>query len=77
MIKRIMIASNLCLVAGLICLFIMQFMLAISMFAISLTMSLVLFNVLLRDRKGLKWAINGSFLFVVLVIVVAYFIMTK
>ncbi|ADC86870.1 hypothetical protein SLVCU150_2105 [Staphylococcus lugdunensis VCU150] len=52
-------------------------MLAISMFAISLTMSLVLFNVLLRERKGLKWAINGSFLFVVLVIVVAYFIMTK
>ena len=76
MIKRIMIASNLCLVAGLICLFIMQFMLAISMFAISLTMSLVLFNVLLRAQRfkmGNQWFIS----FVVLVIVVAYFIMTK
>ncbi|WP_409349505.1 hypothetical protein [Staphylococcus haemolyticus] len=51
----------------------MQMVLAISMFAVSLAISLVIFNVLFRDRTGMKIVINISFAIVLIVIIITYF----
>jgi len=55
----------------------MQLVLAISMFAVSLAISLVIFNVMFRDRTGMKIVINLSFAIVVIVIMIAYFFLSK
>ena len=75
-IKLMAIVSNVFIVLGIIFLIMMQLMLAISMFAVSLAISLVIFNVLFRDRTGMKIIINLSFAIVVIVIIITYFFLT-
>ncbi|UDI77669.1 hypothetical protein HYI43_03540 [Staphylococcus taiwanensis] len=70
------IISNVFIVLGIIFLVMMQLVLAISMFAVSLAISLVIFNVLFRDRTGMKIIINLSFGIVVIVIIIAYFVLS-
>ncbi|RIO75664.1 hypothetical protein BUZ39_17645 [Staphylococcus haemolyticus] len=67
------VISNVFIVLGIICLIMMQMVLAISMFAVSLAISLVIFNVLFRDRTGMKIVINISFAIVLIVIIITYF----
>ncbi|MCL7536387.1 hypothetical protein M8409_11160 [Staphylococcus aureus] len=45
--------------------------------AISLSISLVVFNMMFRDRTTMKVIVNASFLIVILAIVVAYFLLSK
>ena len=71
------ILSNVFIVLGIIFLIMMQLVLAISMFAVSLAISLVIFNVMFRDRTGMKIVINLSFAIVVIVIMIAYFFLSK
>ncbi|GGG91426.1 hypothetical protein GCM10007342_12720 [Staphylococcus pragensis] len=71
------ILSNIFIVLGIIFLIMMQLVLAISMFAVSLAISLVIFNVMFRDRTGMKIVINLSFAIVVIVIMIAYFFLSK
>ena len=47
------------------------------MFAVSLAISLVIFNVLFRDRTGMKIIINISFAIVIIAIIVAYSMLSK
>ncbi|AMW24698.1 hypothetical protein IDG47_22740 [Staphylococcus sp. EG-SA-6] len=67
------VISNVFIVLGIIFLIMMQMVLAISMFAVSLAISLVIFNVLFRDRTGMKIVINISFAIVLIVIIITYF----
>lgn len=67
------VISNVFIVLGIIFLIMMQMVLAISMFAMSLAISLVIFNVLFRDRTGMKIVINISFAIVLIVIIITYF----
>ncbi|KGF28135.1 MULTISPECIES: hypothetical protein [Staphylococcus] len=67
------VISNVFIVLGIIFLIMMQMVLAISMFAVSLAISLVIFNVLFRDRTGMKIVINISFAIVLIVIISTYF----
>lgn len=67
------VISNVFIVLGVIFLIMMQMVLAISMFAVSLAISLVIFNVLFRDRTGMKIVINISFAIVLIVIIITYF----
>ena len=67
------VISNVFIVLGIIFLIMMQMVLAISMFAASLAISLVIFNVLFRDRTGMKIVINISFAIVLIVIIITYF----
>ena len=76
-IKIMTIISNIFVVLGIIFLIMMKLMLAIAMFAVSLTISLVIFNVLFRDRTGMKIIINISFAIVVIAIIVAYSMLSK
>lgn len=55
----------------------MKLMLAIAMFAVSLAISLVIFNILFRNRTGMKIIINISFAIVVIAIIIAYSILSK
>lgn len=71
------VISNVFIVLGIIFLIMMQMVLAISMFAVSLAISLVIFNVLFRDRTGMKIVINISFAIVLIVIIITYFIYLK
>ncbi|HDS3876422.1 TPA: hypothetical protein QHQ27_002359, partial [Staphylococcus aureus] len=61
----------------LVCLFMMKLVLAITFFAVSLSISLVVFNMMFRDRTTMKVIVNASFLIVILAIVVAYFLLSK
>ncbi|MDU2097469.1 MAG: hypothetical protein E7E86_04135, partial [Staphylococcus sp.] len=72
-IKIMTVISNVFIVLGIIFLIMMQMVLAISMFAVSLAISLVIFNVLFRDRTGMKIVINISFAIVLIVIIITYF----
>ena len=76
-IKIMTIISNIFVVLGIIFLFMMKLMLAIAMFAVSLAISLVIFNVLFRDRTGMKIIINISFAIVIIAIIVAYSMLSK
>lgn len=76
-IKIMTIISNIFVVLGIIFLIMMKLMLAIAMFAVSLTISLVIFNVLFRDRTGMKIIINISFAIVIIAIIVAYSMLSK
>ncbi|WP_085060294.1 hypothetical protein [Staphylococcus haemolyticus] len=67
------VISNVFIVLGIVFLIMMQMVLAISMFAVSLAISLVIFNVLFRDRTGMKIVINISFSIVLIVIISTYF----
>ncbi|MBC3012937.1 MULTISPECIES: hypothetical protein [Staphylococcus] len=67
------VISNVFIVLGIIFLIMMQMVLAISMFAVSLAISLVIFNVLFRDQTGMKIVINISFAIVLIVIIITYF----
>ncbi|MCD0830467.1 hypothetical protein, partial [Staphylococcus aureus] len=58
-------------------LFMMKLVLAITFFAVSLSISLVVFNMMFRDRTTMKVIVNASFLIVILAIVVAYFLLSK
>ena len=60
-LKALAITSNVLLVIGIICLIMLKLMLAIAFFVVSLTISLVIFNVMFRHRTGMKIAINVSF----------------
>ncbi|OCX37657.1 membrane protein [Staphylococcus haemolyticus] len=66
------VISNVFIVLGIIFLIMMQMVLAISMFAVSLAISLVIFNVLFRDQTGMKIVINISFAIVLIVIIITY-----
>ncbi|CXI16743.1 hypothetical protein [Staphylococcus aureus] len=57
--------------------FMMKLVLAITFFAVSLSISLVVFNMMFRDRTTMKVIVNASFLIVILAIVVAYFLLSK
>lgn len=54
----------------------LKLMLAIAFFVVSLTISLVIFNVMFRHRTGMKIAINVSFFIVMIAIVIAYFVLS-
>ncbi|EOA8655079.1 hypothetical protein [Staphylococcus aureus] len=77
MLKTSVVISNTLLVIGLVCLFMMKLVLAITFFAVSLSISLVVFNMMFRDRTTMKVIVNASFLIVILAIVVAYFLLSK
>ncbi|MDT3958704.1 hypothetical protein [Staphylococcus kloosii] len=70
------IFSNILLVIGIILLILMKLIPAIAMFVASLAISLVIFNALFRDNKGMRIAVNVSFIIVIFVIVIAYKILT-
>ncbi|WP_114602809.1 hypothetical protein [Staphylococcus sp. EZ-P03] len=74
-LKGLAIISNVFVVLGFIFLIMMKVVLAITMFVIGLTISLMMFNVLFRDRTGMKLIINLSFIIVMIVIIVAYFML--
>ena len=76
-IKIMTIISNIFVVLGIIFLIMMKLMLAIAMFAVSLAICLVIFNVLFRDRTGMKIIINISFAIVIIAIIVAYSMLSK
>ena len=76
-IKIMTIISIIFVVLGIIFLIMMKLMLAIAMFAVSLAISLVIFNVLFRDRTGMKIIINISFAIVIIAIIVAYSMLSK
>ncbi len=76
-IKIMTIISNIFVILGIIFLIMVKLMLAIAMFAVSLAISLVIFNVLFRDRTGMKIIINISFAIVVIAIIVAYSMLSK
>ncbi|MGX0433849.1 hypothetical protein ACUW9E_001151 [Staphylococcus hominis] len=76
-IKIMTIISNIFVILGIIFLIMMKLMLAIAMFAVSLAISLIIFNVLFRDRTGMKIIINISFAIVVIAIIVAYSMLSK
>ena len=76
-LKAMAIVSNVLLVIGIIFLIMLKLILAITFFAVSLANSLVIFNVLFRDRTGMKIAINVSFFIVVIAIVIAYVVLSK
>ncbi|HEI7577019.1 TPA: hypothetical protein SK851_001501 [Staphylococcus aureus] len=77
MLKTSAVISNTLLVIDLVCLFMMKLVLAITFFAVSLSISLVVFNMMFRDRTTMKVIVNASFLIVILAIVVAYFLLSK
>ncbi|MDI1542569.1 hypothetical protein QI379_04235 [Staphylococcus aureus] len=77
MLKTSAVIPNTLLVIGLVCLFMMKLVLAITFFAVSLSISLVVFNMMFRDRTTMKVIVNASFLIVILAIVVAYFLLSK
>ncbi|HDJ4616331.1 TPA: hypothetical protein PQM51_001237 [Staphylococcus aureus] len=77
MLKTSAVISNTLLVIGLVCLSMMKLVLAITFFAVSLSISLVVFNMMFRDRTTMKVIVNASFLIVILAIVVAYFLLSK
>ncbi|HCT8675452.1 TPA: hypothetical protein OUA28_001211 [Staphylococcus aureus] len=77
MLKTSAVISNTLLVIGLVWLFMMKLVLAITFFAVSLSISLVVFNMMFRDRTTMKVIVNASFLIVILAIVVAYFLLSK
>ncbi|MCD8841936.1 hypothetical protein K1Y30_08885 [Staphylococcus arlettae] len=70
------ICSNIFLVLGIIFLVMMNFIMAITMFAVSLAISLVIFNSMFRDRTVMKIIINVSFAIVVLAVILAYYVLT-
>ncbi|MCD8915729.1 MULTISPECIES: hypothetical protein [Staphylococcus] len=74
-LKGLAIISNVFVVLGFIFLIMMKVVLAITMFVIGLTISLMMFNVLFRDRTGMKLIINLSFIIVMIVIIAAYFML--
>lgn len=76
-LKAMAIVSNVLLVIGIIFLIMLKLILAITFFTVSLAISLVIFNVLIRDRTGMKIAINVSFFIVVIAIVIAYVVLSK
>lgn len=76
MIKVMAICSNIFLVLGIIFLVMMNFIMAITMFAVSLAISLVIFNSMFRDRTVMKIIINVSFAIVVLAVILAYYVLT-
>jgi hypothetical protein len=76
MIKVMAICSNIFLVLGIIFLVMMNFIMAITMFAVSLAISLVIFNSMFRDRTAMKIIINVSFAIVVLAVILAYYVLT-
>ena len=76
-LKAMAIVSNVLLVIGIIFLIMLKLISAITFFTVSLAISLVIFNVLFRDRTGMKIAINVSFFIVVIAIVIAYVVLSK
>ena len=74
-LKALAITSNVLLVIGIICLIMLK-LIAIAFFVVSLTISLVIFNVMFRHRTGMKIAINVSFFIVMIAIVIAYFVLS-
>lgn len=75
LLKGLAIISNIFVVVGFILLIMMKLVLAITMFAIAITISLMMFNVLFRDRTGMKIVVNISFVIVIGVIILAYFLL--
>ncbi|PNZ14062.1 hypothetical protein [Staphylococcus simiae] len=71
------ISSNVLLVVGIVFLIMMKLILAITFFAVSLSISLVIFNMMFRDRTAMRLVINISFLIVLLAIVIAYVVLSK
>lgn len=74
-LKALAIISNVFVVLGFILLIMMKLVLAITMFAVAITISLMMFNVLFRDRTGMKIIVNISFVIVIGVIILAYFLL--
>nr|WP_231910066.1 hypothetical protein [Staphylococcus simiae] len=77
MLKVMAISSNVLLVVGIVFLIMMKLILAITFFAVSLSISLVIFNMMFRDRTAMRLVINISFLIVLLAIVIAYVVLSK
>lgn len=77
MIKISAIMSNIFLVIGIVFLLTYNILIAMTMFVLSLVISLTIFNTLFRDRKGMRIAINVSFIIVLIAIVFAYVTLTK
>src|SRR5699024_1967858 len=77
MVKTMAIISNIFLVIGIIFLITLNIVMAITMFVVSLAISLVIFNTLFRHKKGMRIAINLSFIIVLVAIAFAYFTLTK
>lgn len=77
MIKISTIMSNIFLVIGIVFLLTYNILIAMTMFVLSLVISLTIFNTLFRDRKGMRIAINVSFVIVLIAIVFAYVTLTK
>ena len=77
MIKISAIMSNIFLVIGIVFLLTFNILTAITMFVLSLVISLTIFNTLFRDRKGMRIVINVSFIIVLIAIVFAYVTLTK
>ncbi|WP_436854695.1 hypothetical protein [Staphylococcus caeli] len=71
------IISNVFLVIGIVLLATMHMVMAITMFVVSLAISLMIFNTLFRDRKAMKIIINVSFVIVLIAIIIAYITLTK
>ncbi|WP_069995191.1 hypothetical protein [Staphylococcus caeli] len=71
------IISNVFLLIGIVLLATMHMVMAITMFVVSLAISLMIFNTLFRDRKAMKIIINVSFVIVLIAIIIAYITLTK
>lgn len=75
MMKVLSIISNIFLVIAIILLVMKNLVMAITMFVVSLAISLVMFNVFFRHRTGMKVVINISFAIVLIAIMVAFFVL--
>ncbi|PHK50268.1 hypothetical protein [Staphylococcus edaphicus] len=77
MVKILAIISNVFLVIGIVFLISLNMIMAITMFVVSLAISLTIFNTLFRDRTAMKIIINISFAIVLIAIIFAYVTLTK
>lgn len=77
MLKTSAVISNTLLVIGLVWFIYDEISVSYYFFAVSLSISLVVFNMMFRDRTTMKVIVNASFLIVILAIVVAYFLLSK
>lgn len=75
LLKGLAIISNIFVVLGFILLIMMKVVLAITMFVVALSISLTMFNVLFRDRTGMKLIVNLSFTIVLIAVIVTYFML--
>ncbi len=74
-LKGVGMRCNVVLVIGMMCLIMVKVMLGIGFFVVWLRISVVIFNVMLREGRGMKIGINVWLFIVMIGIVIVYFVL--